>query len=192
MKAQSLQKHNHNQDALDYYNKALRLNPSNHKTWFSRGCFYDQIQNYEAAIDDYEQALKKCPHFATGFFHKGMAESKIGKLEDALNSFNLAIQLEPNSEFYHNRGMTYRMVGDLERAVKDFTVALQLNSKFAEARLNRALCYEELQRTDYALDDMVRCLHQSPDNLELILNVSLLEVKCGPKYFESAIPKFQK
>lgn len=153
---------------------------------------HDQEGNQEAAIADYEQALKKCPHFATGFYNKGVAENKLGKHQDALKSFDSALNLEQRADFYHNRGITYKLMGNLELAVKDYTKALQMDPHHKKARFSRSLCFEELGKIEDALDDMVRCLQMLPDDLEIILNTALLEVKLGPKYFEQASVRLEK
>lgn len=179
-------------EAIELYDQVLKLNPTNYKAWFNRGYLQSQAGNDESAVSDYERSLNEFPDFATCHYNKGVSENNLGRHQEALESFSSAIDLEQNADFYHNRGFTYYSLGQIDKAVKDFTSALQMDPRHIKARFTRARCYDSLMRLDDALDDLVRCVQQSPDDPELNLETALLELRYGSKYLTSALTKFKK
>lgn len=117
-------------EAIDYYSKAILLDPNSSKPLFSRAFLYDKIGNLSSAISDYGQVISLEPENAFAYYNRGIALDKTNKYEDAINHFTKAISLLPNNpDFYHNRGFAYRATKKYNEAIKDYTQAIQLDQK---------------------------------------------------------------
>ncbi|MCK4819870.1 hypothetical protein KA005_29160 [bacterium] len=61
--------------AIEYFSRALRLDPVNANTYSSRGIAYQQIRDYTAAVEDFSHAISLSipPYIAENYNHRGSA-----------------------------------------------------------------------------------------------------------------------
>jgi arylsulfatase A-like enzyme/tetratricopeptide (TPR) repeat protein len=73
--------------SLDYYRKALELNPDDPSSHNGMGYAYLQGGEPEPAIPLFERALKLSPNYSSALYNLGQAAFKSGNFEKALTSF---------------------------------------------------------------------------------------------------------
>ena len=61
------------QEAVDSYEKALKIDPGYVKAWNNKGLALDKLGRYQEAVDSYERALSIDPNDATVWHNKGLA-----------------------------------------------------------------------------------------------------------------------
>jgi len=112
--------------AIQDYNEAIRLKPSDPTAFNNRGVAYKAKGDNDRAIQDFSEAIRLKPDYATAFNNRG---SVFGATEDndrALQDYEEALRLRPNyASALHNRGRWYLQKGDLERAIQDYERAIQ-------------------------------------------------------------------
>jgi len=58
---------------IEYYTKAIELNPEYAEAYCNRGFAYDNKGEYDRAIEDYNKAIELNPEFAEVYNNRGLA-----------------------------------------------------------------------------------------------------------------------
>lgn len=125
--------------ALEAYDKALRLNPQLAEAYNNRGIVKYELNQYTAAIEDYSAAIRLKSNFANALNNRGNAYAALKRFNEAAQDLQAALKLNPNFAVGHNNlGNVYRSMKNYDAAIDEYTQAIQLNPKFAEAYYNRA------------------------------------------------------
>lgn len=86
----------HWNDALNAFNKAIKLNPQYMEAYFYRGNVYDELGDYEKAIVNYNRAIKLNPIYTDAYLYRGLAYNNLGKLNKAIADMKKAAKLGDN------------------------------------------------------------------------------------------------
>ena len=82
--------------AIQDYDQAIKLNPSNAIAFSARGVAYGNKGQYDCAIQDHDQAIKLNPNYADAFYNRGVAYAKKNDLQRALADFKKFSELAPS------------------------------------------------------------------------------------------------
>lgn len=96
----ALERFGHLQDAIRYYDKALRLDPTNPDLIVNKGDALARAKNHTGAIFYYEMALAGYPNRtgSTGLLQAiGDNLYQLGKYTEAIRYFDKALAREPNN-----------------------------------------------------------------------------------------------
>jgi superkiller protein 3 len=87
--------------AIEYYNKAIELNPDYAVAYYNLGNVYNNKGDYGKAIEYYNKAIEY---------------------------YNKAIELNPDSvDAYNNLGIAYNIKSDDDKAIEYYNKAIELN-----------------------------------------------------------------
>lgn len=77
-------------------------------------------------------------------YHRGLLRFYFCEIDEALADFNKAIEKteENNAKYYYGRGLAYATISKFKSALSDFTITINLDSKHADAFLNRAKVFQ--------------------------------------------------
>ena len=128
---------------IEFYNKALRINPNYVEAYFNRGNALRKLGDMKRAIEDYNQALRINPNYAEAYYNRGAIRVQSEDMKGGIEDYNQALRINPNyAEAYYNRGVTRAQlkggIEDFNEALEDFNEALRINPNYAEAYYNRA------------------------------------------------------
>ena len=163
----------HGEDAMDYFNlglegsitrkkieyftKALELNPKLTAAYEQRGLLYYFQGKYERVIQDYQTYLELSPEKAEAYRMLGLGYLKSGIYEPAIASFTRAVELEPKHPAgYAYRAEAFSLSGNDKEAISDATAAIELRGDQrarSEAYKTRARVYRKLGRMDLVAAD---------------------------------------
>ena len=79
-------------EAMDSYNRAIKINPSYAEAFNNRGNVFKEQGHLEQAIDSYEKAVLHKSDYAEAHGNHGIALKQLGRLKEALESYNKASQ----------------------------------------------------------------------------------------------------
>jgi tetratricopeptide (TPR) repeat protein len=116
-------------EAIASHDKAIQIEPDNHRAWFSKGAALTKLQQYEEAIASYERANQIKADFSEAWFGRGTALSKLQRYEDAIASYDQVTQIKP--DFYlawFSKSRCYALQGNNELAIESLQEAIHLNS----------------------------------------------------------------
>jgi tetratricopeptide (TPR) repeat protein len=142
---------------IEYFSKALELNPGLVDAYEKRGLLYYFQGQYDKLIRDYETYLDLAPSKAEIYMMLGIGYLKTGLYQPAIYNFTRAIEIEPTlTSAYANRAEAHRLRGNDEEAIRDSTRAISLRSDLrskADAFRTRARVYRKLNRMQLAVAD---------------------------------------
>ena len=158
-------------EAIEYYTKAIELNPNNEDYYTDRADCYKKLEQYEEAISGYSKAIKLNPDSYSSYQMRGQCYQELKQYEEAINDFNKAIEINPDWwGFYRDRADCYKKLEQYEKAAIDYTKAIELNDDFnILSYLYRADCYLFLGKLNEAEADWE--LSQTHTDNEDLINV---------------------
>ena len=154
-------------EAIDYYNKAIRLKPDFAETFYNRGLAFKNLSQYQRAIEDYNEAIRLKPVYAEAYNNRGNVYLALGQYQRAFEDFNKAIRLKPDyGDAYNNRGLAYTKLGQYQRAIEDYDKTIRLNPDYADAYYNKGVAYDKQGQYQLAIEDYNKAIRLKPDNAE--------------------------
>ena len=85
--------------ALEYFDKAIELDPLNYLAWANKGLVLKTLKRVDDALLCYNRALTINPKYITVWYNKGVLLGSIGNFKEAINAFDKVLELNPNHEF---------------------------------------------------------------------------------------------
>ena len=97
-------------DAINYFSKAIELDPQDIDAYYNRGLSYTKAGNLTQAITDFNVVIRFNPRDSVAYHNRGYAYYELGNLVQAINDYNSALSFNPYlSEAYYNRGSNLRL-----------------------------------------------------------------------------------
>jgi len=122
--------------AIIQFSKAIKINPLDPNSWYSRAIAKDELQTWKAARRDYDRAIELAPDFTEAIVNRAANKDEAGEYEEAINDYTKAIELEPNNAMaYFNRGNSKFNKNDQNGACKDWSKAKELGAEYAHERI---------------------------------------------------------
>jgi small glutamine-rich tetratricopeptide repeat-containing protein alpha len=87
-------------EAINYYNKAIELEPSNAVYYANRAAAFTRLKTYKKAIDDCRKAIVLDPGYSKAHSRLGTALFYEGLYKEAVDAYEVALSLEPNNSAY--------------------------------------------------------------------------------------------
>ena len=154
--------------AIDYYDKALEIDPKNESIRYNRflanqylskekqdyieslhnkgNALYDQGK-YQEAKDCYYKILKIDPTFASTLVKKGSDLVTQGKYQEAIEWYDMALSTDPNYISVLNlKGLALYNQGKYQEAIECYDKALIVDPNFFMAKYNKGLALQRLSK----------------------------------------------
>ncbi len=121
--------------ALEYYNNALKINPSGLDALYARAKLLQDLGKIDEALNEYQAMVKLHGDCENCYYNLGAITLEIKKdPKQALSYFTKAIELNPNYlEAYFARGYTYSLLKDKVSAKADYNLCLKLQPNYEPA-----------------------------------------------------------
>ena len=158
-------------EAIDTYNSAIRLDPSNANLYISRGNVHREIKQYEKAIMDFNQAININPKIPYSYYWRGRTYQTLEQYKESIADYNIAISIFPDYfYFFYWRGNAKYHLEEYSDAIDDFDKAISLEPANEYFYYWRALTKKKFGKSWRANQDfeMGLLLANQTDNNELI------------------------
>ena len=133
------------EQALAYWQRALRRDPAHAATWNNLGILLQETGRAAQAESAYRRALALQPSFADAHYNLGLLLQQAGALDAAAASYRHALALRPGHAATHNNlGALYRTRAQWPAALACFRQAVALQPDYAEAWNNLGLVLAHL------------------------------------------------
>lgn len=121
--------------ALQYYNNALKIDPSNNIALYDKAFFFQQKSMADSAIALYQHILKLYPNSPHVVYNLGAIEFALKKNnQKAIEYFSQAIQLKPDyAAAYYARALVKKEMGRIQDAIIDLKESLKYHTNFEPA-----------------------------------------------------------
>jgi tetratricopeptide (TPR) repeat protein len=153
------QRENYSDTTAGFFNKAIKLEPTNQIYRNDRGLFWWNKKAYKAAQADFQEVIKQQPTYNPAYYNLAMLCQEEKKTDEAIRYMKEAIRLAPEKDFYyHNLGQMLFTKGNYKEALTASSKAIEMNDEKAGFYDLRGEIYERLGKTSEALDDYTRSI----------------------------------
>lgn len=84
--------------AIQSFDKAISLNPSDYNLYLQRGGIYYQLKQYDKAIENFQKVTELEPNLANGYFNLGVAYKQLGAKDSARKALEKVLELLPKDD----------------------------------------------------------------------------------------------
>jgi len=146
--------------AVDYFEKALRINPTNETALYELGFFSDMRGNYTKSIEHYNRFLDIDPFNYSTWFNLGITYNKAENYSKAIEAYEYALTLnEDFSQALFNIGNANANAGEYALAIKKYIEFLEAEPDNDDAHGYIGECYlnlEEYQKSEWYYREAIR------------------------------------
>jgi tetratricopeptide (TPR) repeat protein len=151
---------------IEYFTKALELNPKLSDAYSKRGMLYYYLEKYDKMIQDFQSYIELAPAKAEAYCMLGLGYLKTGLFKAAISSLTRAIEMDSNlASAYTNRAEAYLLSGKYEKAILDSTKAIKIwgdPRTMSDAYRTRAKVYWKTGRNADAYAENRKALNLDP------------------------------
>jgi tetratricopeptide (TPR) repeat protein len=163
-KAQELQEEGDYNESIKFYDKYLKVYPTDERGFNFRGQAYFDKKDYEKAVKDYNSALKIKSDYTAAVINRADVYFKMEKYDKAIKDYSRAMKLESDNLYpVFARGLSYMQEEDWEEAIDDFTRVIKKEPEYAEAYINRGLAYYWKSKYEFAVIDWKKAIKLNPE-----------------------------
>ena len=129
------------QIAVEYFNKAINLEPGHVNALLQRGFCKNILKDFSGAVADFSEVIKISPDHRWAYVSRGSARNKTGDYNLAIEDFNKALEIDPtDQEAYNNRGFSKKLSGDKDGACEDWNKSRKLGNEEAKIIIKNNYC----------------------------------------------------
>lgn len=119
-------------EAIQYFDLALRLDPDLIDAWVKRGYCFFHLNNYSQAIISYDKALAIEPNNTEAWNLKALAFYKMKNYDKAIECVNRVIDIDPNDGMgWYNKACYLSLAGRVEEAIDALKRAIEIDIAYA-------------------------------------------------------------
>jgi tetratricopeptide (TPR) repeat protein len=153
---------------INYFTRALELNPKLTVAYKKRGRLYYFQENYAKMMHDFQRFSNLEPYDPEGYKMVGLARLKMGDLDEAFTKFSRAIELDHQlASAYGYRAEVYLLKGFPEKAIQDATRTIKFGGTqptIGRAYTIRSKAYRKLGLYGQADADFDKAYDLDPEN----------------------------
>ncbi len=152
------------QEAIPYFEEAVKINPLNEEAFFQLGYCYDKLRQYANGIKNYKQAIQLKPDDEIAHYNLGVAYRQLGRYTEAIEEYKQVIQLKPDFvDAYIPLGNAYRQLGRYAEAIEEYKQMIQLKPNFIDAYISLGNAYSDLGSNTEAIEEYKQAIQLKPD-----------------------------
>jgi tetratricopeptide (TPR) repeat protein len=172
--------------AIDAYNRAIAIDPTDPNAFVGRGDVLTGRQLFDEAMADYDEAIRMDAMHSRAFAGRGITFYLQGRDEAAIADFDRAIALDENfAKAYSYRGAARSRLGRNDQALADYDAVIRLMPESAGAYKDRGGVLYRLGRYDSAIRDLDEAIRLDPKKASAYQNRGAARNALGQ--FERAI-----
>jgi len=116
--------------ALDYFEKAIALDPDLLDAYLRKGNCFHRLKRYTESIDCFDFVISRDPGYLNGiaFFNKGNSLKEIKRIDDAIECYQNAIkyQKKEDGDYYYNLGLCQYLSRKINSALENIEKSIQI------------------------------------------------------------------
>lgn len=126
-----------NDNAIEYFNRAIQIDSNYKDAYVNRGNAYLDKNNDKKALADYDRATELDPDYSIAFYNRGVMYHKQKKYEKAIGEYSKVIQQDPSDILaYKNRALVYISMKEFDKAINDYNKCLEIDKDDLSASLS--------------------------------------------------------
>ncbi|MBK7442547.1 MAG: tetratricopeptide repeat protein [Bacteroidetes bacterium] len=158
------------QEALVFFEKAYKLNPSNDLNLYNYSMLLCDLDRNSDALNLINSAIEINTTDEEYYNLKGTILISFNLLNDAVLEFKKAINIEPNyGTAYYNLGYTFGELKSHEQSIKYYDKACGLNFDLPVTLVNRAPQKAKINNLNGACQDLNRAYKLGRTDIQLLI-----------------------
>lgn len=158
-------------EAMNYCNKALKINNKNAKAHFYKGRIFGQLNKHKEAIEEYTKTieLNNTDILFSAYYNRAFEYKNINEKDNAIKDYKQIAKFEitkKDADDYLIRGLAKHEIKDDIGAIFDFQKSIEIDSKNKQAWIGLILSQTLAQYYQSAADTANTALKKFP-NYEL-------------------------
>ncbi len=133
----------------------------------------------EAAVQLYNNVLLNDPNNKQALFGMGATYHRIGQLEKARPYYGRLLKLEPTNREALNNFLALAADEAPQETLNELQLLQKKNPNFSPIPAQMAYIYQKLNMQEQAIDQMVRAVELSPENITYRYNLAVMFDKAG-------------
>lgn len=175
-----LAKRGRNQEAMQYYRRAIELRPGYVKAECNIAGGLALVGHTQEAIDHLQKGLQLKPDSAVLLTNLGALLADAGENDQAIACHEKALQIKPHyAEAQFNLACVLARVGRTEQAVEHYRQALRIRPGYADAEYNLGIVLRDAGQTREAIEHFRRAVQERPDFADAHTNLGILLATVG-------------
>jgi len=155
---------NNLQDARNYYQKVLELDPNHSQTLNNLGAIFLVLGERLKAKNCYEKVIELNPNYADAHNNLGNILKELGERLKAKECYEKAITINPNYlNAHYNLGTIFRELGERLKAKNCYEKVIELNPNYADAHNSLGVILKELGEIEKAKECYEKAIEIDPD-----------------------------
>jgi tetratricopeptide (TPR) repeat protein len=170
------------EEALQYFDRALRFNARSAVAYVNRGIARHAIGRFDEAIDDYARAIEIAPSTLEAYFGRASSHLMRGDADSAMRDLDQALQLHPRWAMAMSaRGLVREAKGDRAGARADYEDAIAILSTSPNPLVNRGNWKLDEGDVTGAVADFGEALRLDPRHTSALVNRSRAHLEAGDR-----------
>lgn len=163
--------------AIRSFQTAAETNPDYYDAYMQIGLLYAD-KNDPLAVKYFDNAIALNDSSNEAKYAKAKFLQDNGKLHEAISYYTKIIEKDPqDADAIYNLASIYYGVDSMERAYRLFDISIKQNPSKPEAYFGKALCAEELGKTEEAISFYEQALNLNPDYKDAEEQLNKLKAK---------------
>jgi tetratricopeptide (TPR) repeat protein len=178
----AVQNHQNNnlQDAQNYYQKVLKIDPSHVSTLYNLGFIFKALSEYQKAKSYFEKVIGINPTYANAHYNLGNIFKDSGQYQKAKSCYEKTIEIDPNLVDAHNNlGIIFKDLGEYQKAKECYEKAIEINPNYANAHNNLGVLFKELGEYQKALSFYEKAIKIDPNHVDAHNNLGVILQELG-------------
>ena len=153
-------------DALEYYNKSIEIDPSFDRAWYDKGLALNKKGKYLQAIPCFEKAIEINSSNDYYWYAKGSSFYGLGMLDRAIQDYDKATEINwSNVNAWYAKGGALFSQGNYEKAVEYCDKVIYVNPNYLDAWIIKGEALHNLNRDTDAVKCYDKALELDPKNI---------------------------
>jgi tetratricopeptide (TPR) repeat protein len=171
--------HSNDEQAISYYQNALRLDSCFADAWNNLGTVYFKRRDFDRAVVHYTRAIECRSQYADAYLNRANAFYETNELQNSLRDLDFVERKNPDTVVIHFlRGLIYTRLRDYEKARLNFEHAIAVDPGNPELKVNLGTVYYYQKKYDSALT-LLRSIPEETKEPNAYNTLSLIETATG-------------
>ena len=191
----AVQNHQNNnlQDAQNYYQKVLKIDPNHLGAHNNLGAIFKGLGENQKAKECFEKTIEINPNYAPAYNNLGVIFQELKEYQKAKNCYEKAIKINPNYiDAHYNLGVIFKELKKNQKAKECFEKTIEINPTYAPAHNNLGIIFKKLGEHQKAIDCYKKAIKINPNYVDAHNNLGvtfqeLKEYQKAKECYEKAI-----
>ena len=185
-----LAEQNKPQEALENYNKSIKINPNYYQAYNNLGVCLHSLNKIDEAIQSYQKAIVIQPKNANAYNNLGAVFKEQGEREKSITCFQKAIVIQPkHADAYNNLGAVFKQLKEYKKSIYYYKEAIQIKPSSATYS-NLGNVFKGLGEYDKAINYQEQAIQINSRYADAYYNLATIFEKLSE--FEKAIKYYLK